>query len=366
MKKYVLFALLMPLSAALLIAQNGTSFRNLSMEDALMAATQEGKYVFVDCYTSWCGPCKNMADNIFPQKKMGDYFNPLFVSVKYDIEQEDDGKQLAKDFEIKAIPTFLIFKQDGTLLHKIIGGSADADTFLKKVEEAFDDEKAYRSLKRIYENGTHDKELLLSILENFTSVGDERLQYALMELLAVSSFSEKTGSDYWFIYSTPRISPKGSENEEFLFENFEEFRKKTGDNEVDKQLGMRFFERLKDVAEGRIEMESEKLASILQQVERANLASEYNVTPYARLSDVWVNGNMDTLIKVMGEVASNVGLWTYAIMYENAGERGISEEQKEAWVAIAEKVRPTLSDDQQKMLDPILKGIENRRAQRLK
>ena len=39
-----------------------TSFQELTLEKALEQAKVENKYVFIDCYTSWCGPCKMMAE----------------------------------------------------------------------------------------------------------------------------------------------------------------------------------------------------------------------------------------------------------------------------------------------------------------
>ena len=39
-----------------------TNFQDISFSEALKKAKEENKMVFVDCYTSWCGPCKYMAD----------------------------------------------------------------------------------------------------------------------------------------------------------------------------------------------------------------------------------------------------------------------------------------------------------------
>ena len=50
------------------LATEGTQFRDLSFDEALAAARAEGKLLFVDCYTTWCGPCRNMAEKVFPQK----------------------------------------------------------------------------------------------------------------------------------------------------------------------------------------------------------------------------------------------------------------------------------------------------------
>ena len=37
-------------------AQEGVNFRNLTFNEALAQAKAEKKMVFMDCYTSWCGP----------------------------------------------------------------------------------------------------------------------------------------------------------------------------------------------------------------------------------------------------------------------------------------------------------------------
>ena len=57
MKKILLFVLSVLLMTSL-SAQ--TKFLELAFTKALEQAKGENKMVFVDCYTSWCGPCKMM------------------------------------------------------------------------------------------------------------------------------------------------------------------------------------------------------------------------------------------------------------------------------------------------------------------
>ena len=76
MKRVILFICLavwvLPLAAQI-------DFRESGFAKALEAAKVENKLVFMDCYTSWCGPCKRMAAQGFTQEKAGEYFNPRFV-----------------------------------------------------------------------------------------------------------------------------------------------------------------------------------------------------------------------------------------------------------------------------------------------
>ena len=56
-------------------------------ENVLKMAQEQDKYIFMDCYTSWCGPCKALAKDIFTRKDVGDFFNANFINVKYDMEK---------------------------------------------------------------------------------------------------------------------------------------------------------------------------------------------------------------------------------------------------------------------------------------
>ena len=89
MKKIISILLLAVIA---LSAKAQTQFRDLSFEEALATAAKEKKQVFIDFYTDWCGPCKNMAKNVFPQVSVGNYMNKNFVCVKYNAEKE--GKEI--------------------------------------------------------------------------------------------------------------------------------------------------------------------------------------------------------------------------------------------------------------------------------
>ena len=138
----------------------GVNFEHITFDEALAKAKAENKLVFMDCYTSWCGPCKYMTETIFPQEKAGEFFNPKFVCVKYDMEK-GEGPELAKRFGVRAYPTFLILRPDGTVQHKIVGGG-DLDKFIAKVEKGLNEKTSLDYLNKIYEKGKMNKKQLMT------------------------------------------------------------------------------------------------------------------------------------------------------------------------------------------------------------
>ena len=60
-------------------ASSGISFDKMSLEKAKKQAKKEGKLIFIDCYTSWCGPCKRMAATTFKEDEVAKLFNKNFI-----------------------------------------------------------------------------------------------------------------------------------------------------------------------------------------------------------------------------------------------------------------------------------------------
>src|ERR1700744_5232469 len=56
-------------------------------DQVLAKAKSEKKYIFVDCYATWCGPCKMMDRDIYPKDSVGNYMNSRYVSVKVQMDK---------------------------------------------------------------------------------------------------------------------------------------------------------------------------------------------------------------------------------------------------------------------------------------
>src|SRR6478735_2900774 len=87
-------------------------------------AKAEKKLVFIDVYTSWCGPCKHMAATVFKQDNVGQYFNSHFINYKIDAEK-GEGKALAAKYKIQYYPTYLFIDDKGAVFNKAVGNTKD-------------------------------------------------------------------------------------------------------------------------------------------------------------------------------------------------------------------------------------------------
>ena len=160
MKKFVLLVLV--LITGLTVFSQGIEFQKGRYAEVLEMAKKQNKLVFIDIYTSWCGPCKHMADNVFPQAKVGEYYNAHFLNLQLDAEKSEDGKMVAKTFGVSAYPTFLFVNGDGELVYRFLGGKT-VDMFVKEGEKAVDAFAAQPELKKYtkkYKEGNRDKEFL--------------------------------------------------------------------------------------------------------------------------------------------------------------------------------------------------------------
>jgi thioredoxin 1 len=94
------------------------NFTNLTIEDARKKAGEEGKLIFVDFHAKWCTPCKWMEQTTFKDEGIINTLNADFVSVKIDID-DARGYEIKKSFEVKYLPTILIFNSLGQLVERV-------------------------------------------------------------------------------------------------------------------------------------------------------------------------------------------------------------------------------------------------------
>ncbi len=89
-------------------------------EDILEKAQKLQKPVFVDVYTSWCMPCKQMDSNVFNNPEVATQFNDNFVCYKLDGDSKY-ADEFFKKHQVIYYPTLFIMNQYGEVIEKSEG-----------------------------------------------------------------------------------------------------------------------------------------------------------------------------------------------------------------------------------------------------
>ncbi|MDR6489431.1 peroxiredoxin [Chryseobacterium vietnamense] len=119
MFKKIVLSFLIAIGISLNAQSTGISFQKIDLEAAKKIAAKENKLIFIDLFTTWCGPCKLMAKNTFTDPRVGEMFNKNFVNLAIDAEKE--GLGLAKEFKVVNYPSFLFLDSNGKLVQYDFG-----------------------------------------------------------------------------------------------------------------------------------------------------------------------------------------------------------------------------------------------------
>ena len=168
MKKLLLLLLFFPMT---MYAQKGIQFvHGMLWKDVVAKARSERKYIFVDAFATWCGPCQYMAANVFTADKVGDVFNSQFINVKMQMDTSgkdnedvkklyEDAHYMSKKYSVLVYPTFLFFNSDGKLVHRF-AGSMEAAEFALKGKSLADESNQYYPMLDKYKAGGKVPEFL--------------------------------------------------------------------------------------------------------------------------------------------------------------------------------------------------------------
>ncbi|KAI9753930.1 MAG: hypothetical protein M4579_004951 [Chaenotheca gracillima] len=100
----------------------------LNQKDFQDAQDVKDSVMVLDCFATWCGPCKAIAPQVV--KLSETYPNARFF--KIDV---DDVPTVAQELGIRAMPTFMIFK-NGEKLDEVVGANKPAlEAAIKKAVE---------------------------------------------------------------------------------------------------------------------------------------------------------------------------------------------------------------------------------------
>lgn len=301
-------------------AQNRSiEFQYLSFKEVLAKARETNREIFVDCYTSWCGPCKQMAREVFTIDSVADYFNTRFINVKYDLEKEE--RELVQKYGISGYPTFLILDGNGKELRRL-SGYHTADKWMEMIRGK-EKGASLAELEERYKSGERLPAFILEYMEalrNMNQYKESEKVFADMQLYRTAEdISDRTR---WQLFCKYQHSLDATDSQ-FLINHTSLFRDRIGGNEVDEQLDVLYFFKVTNFAYWEQQapgkpFEMRLLDSVICQIRMLDFDKSVNTLAFLMTEKKMREKKYEEAIGFL-RVVREVRLWnsTYYLQYYN-------------------------------------------------
>jgi len=99
---------------------------------ALKQAEEQRKFVVLDMSASWCGFCRRMAREVYPDPKFVE-FSRSHVFIRLFADTDPQGPELAARFKVRGFPTILILNAQGQEVGRL-EGARDKDKLMQEIQ----------------------------------------------------------------------------------------------------------------------------------------------------------------------------------------------------------------------------------------
>lgn len=136
---------------------------------ALVKAKAENKIVFIDFWTSWCGPCKALVKNTFSDDTVAAEMKDV-ICLSVDAESET-GVPLAAKFSVRAYPTMLLLEPDGSVRDQLVG-YMPPDKFKQEIQRVKRNQDTLPDLRKRIAADTRNLKARSELAGKLKSIGD--------------------------------------------------------------------------------------------------------------------------------------------------------------------------------------------------
>lgn len=152
----------------------GIEFFHGTWAEALEKAKTEEKIIFVDAFASWCGPCKRMASQTFPDPKAGEYYNANFVNMKIDMEKPENA-EFAEKYPVGSYPTLFFIDATGKIVLKEVGAKS-VEQLIQSGQKALGKSDKSVDYEKKYNEGSRDPQLMFDYVRALNASGKPSLK----------------------------------------------------------------------------------------------------------------------------------------------------------------------------------------------
>jgi len=197
MKKYLLLLIVSCLLNVKVMQGQGIQFFSGNWTETLAKAKAEGKLVFIDFYTQWCGQCYNMAKDVFVRSDVGSFYNTHFVNVKIDAEN-GEGIELAGRYGVRSYPTYaFVDPLTEEIVHRS-GSRQSGEVFIYTGKSAMEPSLRSFHLEEEYQKGNREEAFLMDYITYKKSVyANKDVVKAFDELMSRASLTDRK---IWDLY----------------------------------------------------------------------------------------------------------------------------------------------------------------------
>ncbi len=279
-------------------------FEKTNWAQVLVKAKKEKKMIFLDCYTSWCGPCKRMEKKVFTNDTAAAFYNSNFICVKMDMEK-DEGFEIAKKYNIRNYPSLLYLNSAGDLIH-ITCGSVPAKRFIKNGTDALDPQKQLQGFASRYNSDMTNSKIAFhyfELLESACMLDDSIIK----KYFSVQNDSSWTSQYNWKIIH--QYADYSSKPFKYLETNKTVFSKLYGSDSVETKINQVYRDALQLARLKRNEIESKKLKSDLRKLKTKNAENiiKHDEQQFLKLPNADMKNALEITDSVIGPVNVSKG-----------------------------------------------------------